>query len=219
MSSVLKKADKLNISFSLSIYWTMGLTHWRLVTSYRIIELINIDVLWLAPYQASPTYTIIGSGNGLSPVRCQAISGTSAELLSFGPGRSFSGIVIKVQNFSFNTLMLRQNGLHFADEIFICIFLNENCCVMIKISLKFIPNGPIDNNPALVQIMGWHWTGDTSLSEMMMSYVLTHICVTRPLWVKKMHFETSPAKCWPFVSGLDVLILWPLGDAAKNLKV
>ena len=26
---------------------------------------------------------------------------------------------------------------------------------MIKISLKFVPKGPIDNNPALVLIMAW----------------------------------------------------------------
>ena len=43
-----------------------------------------------------------------------------------------------------------QNGRHFADDIFKCIFVNEEFCIFIKISLKFIPKGPIDNNPALV---------------------------------------------------------------------
>ena len=52
-----------------------------------------------------------------------------------------------------NTLRLRQNGRHFADSIFKCIFLNENIWIPIKISLKFIPKGPINNIPALVQIM------------------------------------------------------------------
>ena len=32
-------------------------------------------------------------------------------------------------------------------------FLNENVRISIKISLKFVPKGPINNNPALVQIM------------------------------------------------------------------
>ena len=36
------------------------------------------------------------------------------------------------------------------DDIFKCIFLNENVRISIKISLKFVPDGPIDNNPALV---------------------------------------------------------------------
>ena len=32
-------------------------------------------------------------------------------------------------------------------------------CVLIKILLEFILNGPIDNNLALVQVMAWHQTG------------------------------------------------------------
>ena len=43
-----------------------------------------------------------------------------------------------------------QNGRHFADDIFGCIFLNEKFWILIKNSLKFIPKGLIDNNPALV---------------------------------------------------------------------
>ena len=49
-----------------------------------------------------------------------------------------------------NTLRPRQNGRHFADDIFRCIFLNENFYILIKISMKFVPKGPIDNSPALV---------------------------------------------------------------------
>ena len=41
-----------------------------------------------------------------------------------------------------------QNGRHFADVIFRCIFMNEKFCILIKISQKFVPKGPIDNNPA-----------------------------------------------------------------------
>ena len=43
-----------------------------------------------------------------------------------------------------------QNGRHFADDIFRFIFVNEKFCILIKISLKYVPKGPIDNNPALV---------------------------------------------------------------------
>ena len=42
-----------------------------------------------------------------------------------------------------------QNGRHVADDIFRCIFANETFCILIKILLKFVPKGPIDNNPAL----------------------------------------------------------------------
>ena len=83
-----------------------------------------------------------------------------------------------------NTLGPRQNGRHFADDIFKCIFLNENVWISIKISLKFIPKGPINNIPALVQIMAWRRRGDKPLSEAMILNLPTHICVSRPQWVK-----------------------------------
>ena len=41
-----------------------------------------------------------------------------------------------------NTLRPKQNGHHFADDIFKYIFLNENVLISIKISLKFVPRGP-----------------------------------------------------------------------------
>ena len=83
----------------------------------------------------------------------------------------------------FNTLRPRQHDRHFTDDFFKRIFLNENLIVSIKISLKFVPKGPINNIPALVQIMAWRWPGDKPLSEAMMVSLLTHICVTRPQWV------------------------------------
>ena len=43
-----------------------------------------------------------------------------------------------------------QNGRHFADDIFRFIFVNEKIFILIKISLKFVPKGPIDNISALV---------------------------------------------------------------------
>ena len=55
------------------------------------------------------------------------------------------------------------------------IFLNENVIISIKISLKFVPKGPINNSPALVQIMAWRRPGDKPLSEAMMVSLLTHI--------------------------------------------
>ena len=54
-----------------------------------------------------------------------------------------------------NTLRPRQNGRYFADNIFKYVFLNENVWISIKISLKFVPKGPINNIPSLVQIIIW----------------------------------------------------------------
>ena len=87
---------------------------------------------------------------------------------------------------SLNTLRPRQDGRHFADDLFKCIFMNENVWISIKISLKFVRKSPNCNIPALVQIMAWRRSGDKSLSEAMMVDLLTHTCVTRPQWVKLM---------------------------------
>ena len=81
------------------------------------------------------------------------------------------------------TLRPRQNGRRFTDDTFKRIFLNKNVRISIKISLKFVPRGPINANPSLVQIMVWHRSGDKPLSEPMMVSLLTHICVTWPQWV------------------------------------
>ena len=65
----------------------------------------------------------------------------------------------------FNTLRPRQDGRHFSDDTFKRIFLNENVGISIKIALKFVHKGPINNIPALVQMMAWSRPGDKSLSE------------------------------------------------------
>ena len=69
----------------------------------------------------------------------------------------------------FNTLRLRQNGHHFAADIFKFIFSKEKVWISIKISLKFVLIWPIDNQPPLVQIMAWRRTGDKPLFEPMMA--------------------------------------------------
>ena len=70
---------------------------------------------------------------------------------------------------SIDTLRLRQNGRHFPDDIFKAIFFNENYYILIKISLKFVLQCPINNIPALVQKMAWRRWGDKPLSESVMA--------------------------------------------------
>ena len=62
-------------------------------------------------------------------------------------------LALWAENISISTLRPGENGRHFTDDIFKCIFINENVWIPIKISLKFVPKGPINNMPALVQIM------------------------------------------------------------------
>ena len=71
-----------------------------------------------------------------------------------------SGFRYVSMSLSINTLRPRQKGRRFADNTFKRIFLNENVRISIKISLKFVPKGPINNNPSVVQIMVWRRSGD-----------------------------------------------------------
>ena len=80
-----------------------------------------------------------------------------------------------------NSLRPRQNGRHFPDNIFKCICMNKNAGIPIKISQKCVFKGPINNTPALVQIMAWH----------------RHICVTGPQWVNMVCFDMISHITWP----------------------
>ena len=71
---------------------------------------------------------------------------------------------------SFTThLSLDKMDAILADDIFKCIFVNENDIDPIQISPKFIPRSPIDNKPPLVQVMAWRRIGDKPLPEPMMT--------------------------------------------------
>ena len=96
-----------------------------------------------------------------------------------------------------STLRPRQNGPHFAEDMFKCIFLNENVWILIEISLKFVSKGSINNNPALFQIMAWRHLGNKPLSKAMMVSSLTHICVTWPQWVNMLNCVIDNKKYIP----------------------
>ena len=63
---------------------------------------------------------------------------------------------------------LKQNGGNLADVIFNCIFINENSCILNKISLKYVRKGSVDNGSSLVKVVAWcldrrqaiTWTND-----------------------------------------------------------
>ena len=63
--------------------------------------------------------------------------------------------------------------LNYVDTIlqsaFSVIFLSEYLHILIKISLKYVPKGPINNMQSLVQEMAWCWIGDKPFSEPMIT--------------------------------------------------
>ena len=66
----------------------------------------------------------------------------------------------------FGTMRPGQDGWHFAGNIFKCLFLNENFCLLI---FNLLPLGSIDNMSYVVQVLAWRWTGSKPLSELMMT--------------------------------------------------
>ena len=73
---------------------SQALTHWGRVTHICVSEL-----------------TIIGSDNGLSPGRRQAIIWTNAGILLIGPlGTNFSEISIEIDTFSFKKIHLKMSS-------------------------------------------------------------------------------------------------------------
>ena len=109
-----------------------------------------------------------------------------------------------------DALKPRQNGRHFPDDIFKCDFLNKNIWISIKISLEFVPKGPINNIPALVQIMAWRRPGGKPLSEPMRVSLLTHIYVIRPQWI-------NPSGIGSVSYGPNVVITAPADVLAPKL--
>ena len=82
------------------------LTHWSRVTHICVSKL-----------------SILGSDNGLSPGRRQAIIWTNAGILLIGPlGRNFSEILIEINTFSLKKLLLKTSSAKWRP---FCLGLNE----------------------------------------------------------------------------------------------
>ena len=65
-----------------------------------------------------------------------------------------------------NTFGPRQNDRRFPNYILKIIFLNIGHSILIQISMIFIPNGPINNKPALVLVMPFYRMGDKAINRL-----------------------------------------------------
>ena len=125
-----------------------ALTHWGRVTHICVSKL-----------------TTIGSDNGLSPGRRQAIIWSNAGILfNWTLGTNFSEILSEIDTFSFKQMRLKMSSGKWRPY-----------WISINISLKFVPRGPINNIPTLLQVMAWRRPSNKPLSEPMMVRLTTHI--------------------------------------------
>ena len=108
-----------------SMNWSMGnASEWnlKLITTSSIEGNLEIVVCGMSSIMLSPQcgrvthicvskLTIIGSDNGLSPGRRQAIIWTNAGILLIGPlGTKFSEILIEIFTFSFRKMHLKMSS-------------------------------------------------------------------------------------------------------------
>ena len=127
-----------------------------------------------------------------------------------------------------NSFPPRQNGCHFAYEIFRRIFMNEKFCTLIKVSLEFVPERPIkvhwgrvthicvgnltiiglDNglSPGRRQAIFWTNAGilligpwGTNVNEILIGI--------QAFSFRKMHLKMLSAKWRPFCLGFNVLTM------------
>ena len=108
-----------------------------------------------------------------------------------------------------NTLRPRQEAAIFQTT-FSNDFLNENIYLSIEISFRFVPRSPVNNTPALVQIMAWP-------SHYLNQWWLVYWCIYPSLGLNELTLIPAwinnhmPSKVWDEVSKLQQLQCWSLG--------
>ena len=127
--SLINKESKNALSYVLninsgSIYVTgvfCSAACWRKLMNNRYLQYLFTQ--WgLVTHICVSKLTIIGSDNGLSPDRRQAIIWTSAGLLSIGPLRTyFSENLIKIQQFSLKKMHVKMASAEWRPS---CLGLN-----------------------------------------------------------------------------------------------
>ena len=127
--------------------------------------------------------TIIGSDNGLSPDRHQAIIWTNAGILLIGPlGTNFSEIVIEIYIFSFKKMHLKMSSGKWRP---FCLGLNEFSTTTGKIVVRWMPQNYTDDKSTFVQVMAWCHQATSHCLSQYWPRSLSPYGITRPQWVNK----------------------------------
>ena len=80
-------------------------------------------------------------------------------------------------------------GANFLTTFSNALFLIKYISISTETAPKFVPKGPINNIPALVQIMTWRRHATTHYLNQWWPSLLMYICITRPQWVNPCHAE------------------------------
>ena len=158
----------------------------------------------LVPIYVSVNWVRIGSDNGLSPGRCQAISWTCADILSIVPQVThFNGILFEIQIFSFTKMRLYISfvkwwpfcpwGDELSNSCKACtdklhIYIREQMLIGERSSVHQRPTSSLAKT-CVNTLMAWlDWFLDTRLQKWYGNYcrdqpIIEHICmVLGTLW-------------------------------------
>ena len=185
--------SKCNFIFSNGVHWKCMCAKlvWNWPNTMNIVSAQLILMAWWFSTRPSVSAELINHP-------CNSISGRDidaetkwASFCKLCLHFVFSGIPLVLYLFIFDLNMFPMVQLTCWGRYKMAAIFLEN------ISFKFVPKDPINNIPALVQIMAWHEPGNKPLSKPMMTTLLTHICLTLSQWVNKMTslFQKMPC-CW-----------------------
>ena len=197
-------------------YYSVALSHWHVVSilmcydtwysSSTFHPYLSASLHWLWGNHMNDNLTIIGSDNGLSPDRCQAIIWINAGILLTEPlGTNFNEFLIKPLTFSFKEMHLKMSSENYQP---FCHGLNVlthwgrvmHICVS---NLTII--GP-DNGLSPGRRQAIIWTNALILLIGPLGTNFSEILIEiQTFSFKKMRLKVSSAKWRPFCLGLNVL--------------
>ena len=172
-------------------------------------ELMKMPPVYLSVHWGRVTHicvgnlTIIGSDNGLSPGRRQAIIWTNAGILSFGPlGTNFSEILTEIKTFSFKKMYLKVSSAKWRP---FCLGLN-----VLTVTLGFCRGTQISRHPSSSVVQSfWNFVQSTTVSLSCSVQKFKTIRQSRNnLWTNELSgdlclrwiLDRSPVLCSPRVS-------------------
>ena len=122
-------------------YVSRPLTHWGRVTHLCVSKL-----------------AIIGSVNGLSPHRRQAIIWTNAGILLIGPLETkFSRLLIEIHTFSFKKVRLKMSSWKWRPSCLGLNVLTSSYAVQFKFYIMEPPYNTVSYNTIFHIHCTWHW--------------------------------------------------------------
>ena len=97
--------------FAYELEYQTGKVHFISIST-RTVDPMHLLTHWGRVTICICVGNLIGSDNGLSPGRCQAIIWTNAEILLIGPlGTNFSEILIGIHKFPFTKIHLKMSSV------------------------------------------------------------------------------------------------------------